>query len=134
MITHVNKVLRPRTLPALWDALDQVEGPRYFLAGGTDLLVKAKDGIVPDGTWIDIWGFPGFNRVVEDKDCVRVGALVTMAEVEENPLLAVHAPALAHCARSDQRDPRCHGRVDRRGARHVGAGKGGVKAAGVIRQ
>jgi CO/xanthine dehydrogenase FAD-binding subunit len=99
LIGNVVALERPRSIDALLEVLERVEGPRFLLAGGTDLLVKAKDGLLPDGTWIDIWGIEELKRIRDDGRDLELGALVTMSDVCESPLLREVAPPLWEACR-----------------------------------
>ena len=66
-----------------------------FLAGGTDLFIAMKDrAVVPDMV-VDLGGISGLKGVKRDtrtKD-LRIGALTTLTQVQENPLIQKHLPS-----------------------------------------
>jgi xanthine dehydrogenase YagS FAD-binding subunit len=82
-------------------------GPRAkLLAGGTDLLGLMKDRIsgprmpLPD-VLVSIKRIPELGRIVERPDgALRIGATVTLTDLERDPIAAVRYPALAQAARA----------------------------------
>ena len=82
-------------------------GPRAkLLAGGTDLLGLMKDRItgpqmpLPD-VLVNIKRVPALGRIAERLDGgVRIGATVTLADIETHPLIARRYAVLAQAARS----------------------------------
>jgi CO/xanthine dehydrogenase FAD-binding subunit len=95
VIGNVAALERPRSLADLLAILARVKPPRYLLAGGTDLLVQAKDGHLKDGTYIDIWALQKELRYAKENDAeIELGALFTMTDGETSPLLKKWAPAL----------------------------------------
>jgi len=66
-----------------------------FKAGGVDLLDLMKEGLVNPGTIIDIRNIPGLNKIDSDnKSGLRIGANVTLAEMESNITIKNHYIAL----------------------------------------
>lgn len=94
MIGTVQQVLRPKTVEELLRTLAELKGPRHLLAGGTDLLAKAKDGKVPPGVWIDIWPLDELRGIALHPDRIELGSNVTMTDVERSPVLKAEARAL----------------------------------------
>lgn len=82
-------------------ALLAEEGSRA-VAGGTDLLGVLQSNIHPDypGLLVDLKRIPALGRIREDRRGLRVGALVSLAEVAGHPLVGEFSPALAAAARS----------------------------------
>ncbi len=59
-----------------------------FKAGGIDLLDLMKEGLVNPGTIINIKNLPGLNKIEYDqKTGLRIGANVTLGEMESNKLI-----------------------------------------------
>ena len=68
-----------------------------FLAGGTDLFVAMKDRAVIPDVLVDlsrISGLKGVKRDARTKE-LRIGALTTLTQVQENPLVLKHLPILS---------------------------------------
>jgi xanthine dehydrogenase YagS FAD-binding subunit len=81
-------------------------GPAEVLAGGTDLLALMKDAVVTPGRLVNIKAIGGLSGVsFSGKSGLKVGALVTLADLAVHPLVATNYPALAeaiHDAASPQ--------------------------------
>ncbi|MEW6229794.1 MAG: xanthine dehydrogenase family protein subunit M [Bacillota bacterium] len=65
------------------------------IAGGTDLVVEMKEDKRAPGVLVDISRLSELRGVRVEGDAVRVGALVTHAEVAGSPLVRSAAPVLA---------------------------------------
>jgi carbon-monoxide dehydrogenase small subunit/xanthine dehydrogenase small subunit len=92
-------LFRPRSLEEALEVLAQRHGEVRPLAGGTDLLVRAKDGAVRRDAFFDLTGVAELRGIRERDGHLWIGAATTHAELMESPLVARHAPALpAACA------------------------------------
>ena len=65
------------------------------LAGGTELLNWARLGIAAPERVVDIGGLDELRGISLDGDTLRIGALSTLNEIGEHPLVVAHAFALA---------------------------------------
>lgn len=62
--------------------------PKVFvMGGGTDLLGEIKEGIVEPAVVIDLKAVPGLAYIKKDKDGLAIGALTTIAELAEDPMI-----------------------------------------------
>lgn len=68
------------------------------LAGGTDLLIAMKRGIVNPRRLIHIASIPELHGVQDHSDCIWLGAGVAFVELARNPLVRRHAFPLAQAA------------------------------------
>jgi xanthine dehydrogenase YagS FAD-binding subunit len=69
------------------------------LAGGTDLLTLMKADLLAPERLIDIKRLAELDdRIAEDADGLAIGALATLAQLEEAPLVRARYPALAEAA------------------------------------
>lgn len=69
------------------------------LAGGTDLLTLMKADLYAPERLIDIKRLADLdNRIEEGPDGLTIGALTTLAQLEEDPRVRMHCPALAEAA------------------------------------
>jgi 4-hydroxybenzoyl-CoA reductase beta subunit len=91
---------RPQSLAEASAVL--LEGGRRaaLLAGGTDLLVRAKRQLRPLDVVIDLNGLPELHRVEAGPEGLTVGALVTPAVLAQQETVRLHFPALAQAAAS----------------------------------
>ncbi len=68
------------------------------LAGGTDLLVELKNNLNGPQVVMDLSGLPELRGVEETSAGLRIGAMVTHTEIEKDPLIAEHVPAMMAAA------------------------------------
>jgi 4-hydroxybenzoyl-CoA reductase subunit beta len=67
-----------------------------FLAGGTDLFVAMKERISCPDPLIDLNSISELKRIERDKKKrLRVGALTTLTQLKENPIIQKHFPVLS---------------------------------------
>jgi xanthine dehydrogenase YagS FAD-binding subunit len=86
-----------KSAPAPQDA-DDAARP---IAGGQDLLTTMKEYITRPTRVVNLKGIRGLDRIVEDgKGGLRIGALVTLAQIEEHPAVRRNFPGLAEAAHS----------------------------------
>jgi xanthine dehydrogenase YagS FAD-binding subunit len=77
---------------------DPDEAPRP-LAGGQDLLTTMQEYITRPARVVNIKNIRGLDRIEGDaRKGLRIGALVTLAEIEENALVRRDFPGLAEAA------------------------------------
>jgi xanthine dehydrogenase YagS FAD-binding subunit len=71
------------------------------IAGGQDLLTTMKDYLTRPTRVVNLKGIRGLDEIAEDgKGGLRLGALVTLAQLEEHPFVRRHFPGLAEAAHS----------------------------------
>lgn len=69
------------------------------LAGGTDLLTLMKADLLAPDQLIDIKRLPELDdQIIDGGDGLTIGALTTLAEVEDDPLIRARYPALSEAA------------------------------------
>ncbi|HNF98874.1 MAG TPA: FAD binding domain-containing protein [Pseudomonadota bacterium] len=120
-------LIQPRTIKQALDELTSSKGgPAKLKAGGIDLLDMMKEGIeqparlvnirhlndpsyplrdiaevkaesIPEGVWQLLPGGDNGNPP-QRRDCIRLGALVTVAQLAAHPLLKSKTPALSEAA------------------------------------
>ncbi len=76
------------------------EGPRAAtLAGGTDLLVRMKQGVVTPSLLVNLKRIKGLDRIQRPKaGGLSIGTLSTIAALERSALVAKRYPVLAQAA------------------------------------
>jgi carbon-monoxide dehydrogenase small subunit/xanthine dehydrogenase small subunit len=93
------RYFRPRSLEEALDILAQRADEVRPLAGGTDILVRAKDGVESRAALFDLTAIPEIKGIQERDDHLWIGAATTHTEMMRSPLVAAAAPALpAACA------------------------------------
>jgi len=82
------------------DIAGMVSGrPAYFLAGGTDLMVKAKDNQAETGRiWVDLSRLKSLKGITQRDDHIVIGALTTMSDIISSELILEHAKTLHEAA------------------------------------
>ncbi len=87
----------PETIDAAVALLGSV-GRARPLAGGTDLLVQLRAGIVEPDLIVDLKKLPGLRTIAKEKGGFRIGAAVTGAELREHPDLRKVWPGVVEAA------------------------------------
>ena len=71
------------------------------IAGGQDLLTTMKDYITRPARVVNLKNIRGLDRIADDgKGGLRVGALVTLTQLEEHPVVRRNFPGLSEAAHS----------------------------------
>src|SRR5689334_22295163 len=71
------------------------------IAGGQDLLTTMKEYITSPVRVVNLKNIRGLDRIEADgKGGLRIGALVTLTQLEEHPLVRKSFPGLAEAAHS----------------------------------
>lgn len=72
-----------------------------FYAGGTELLLVMKEGLLRYAHLVDLKTIPGLDRIAHDagSGTLRLGALATHTSIEHSPAVARHFPLLAEVER-----------------------------------
>ena len=89
-----------RNITAAVAALGKYQGRARLNAGGTDLLGLLKDEFLPGypEAIINIKTVAGLNHIREEKGVLKIGALTTLAEIAEAPLLKERYDVIAAAA------------------------------------
>jgi xanthine dehydrogenase YagS FAD-binding subunit len=69
-----------------------------YIAGGNDLLGRLKEYLTDASLLVNVKGLPGLNQVQAGRDYWTIGALVTVAEIEDHPDLKRAFPGLQAAA------------------------------------
>ncbi|MFH1059401.1 MAG: xanthine dehydrogenase family protein subunit M [Pseudomonadota bacterium] len=88
---------------SLEEALDLVARHRTsvkLLAGGTDLVMKLRNGALAPENLVSLNRVAGLNRInYRDDDGLVIGAGARISDVADHPEVQEHYPALAHACR-----------------------------------
>ena len=89
-----------RSLDEAVDILRQYGDTARIIAGGTDLLGKMKDEILPKypEAVINIKSVPGLDYIREENGALKIGALTRLEDVAKSPLARQKWSALAEAA------------------------------------
>lgn len=89
----------PHSLAGAIKLLNELEDAR-IMAGGTDLLVEIKQGLLNAKHIISLQGIDELRGIERQANRIRVGSLVTPQEIISSSLVNQYIPALADAARS----------------------------------
>ena len=67
-------------------------------AGGMDVVDLMKEHLVAPTRLVNILRIPGLDQITEDDKSIKIGPLVTLTQLSENPIVLKHATALAQAA------------------------------------
>jgi xanthine dehydrogenase YagS FAD-binding subunit len=81
--------------------LKRYQGKAHLIAGGTDLLGKMKDRVLPDypEALINLKTIPGLDDIREEEGLLRIGPLTILEDIAHNPTVKKRYSALAEAAR-----------------------------------
>jgi CO/xanthine dehydrogenase FAD-binding subunit len=92
------ELLAPRDLTSLAKALGRATPDSRLIAGGTDLMLRLRtSGVRPD-LLIDLSGLRELSFIRKERDVIRIGAMTTFAELQQNAMLGIYASCLARAA------------------------------------
>jgi carbon-monoxide dehydrogenase medium subunit len=70
------------------------------LAGGTDLIIRLRDGTYSPQVVVDVKRVPEFAPSIQQRaGILRISAGTTMTEIHDSPVIREHFPALSDAAR-----------------------------------
>ena len=91
------RIVHPTTVKDAIAARRQ-KPPSRFIAGGTDLIVNIRRGIVRPELLIDLSGIDELSEIRADGDGVTIGAGVTIATLASDPIIVSRYRAVAQAA------------------------------------
>lgn len=93
--------IKPSSLDEALHRLQDCGSDVCVLAGGTDLLVSMKHGLLHPKTILSVRSLPGLSSIAEEGDgTMHIGAGVTLADLAGNRTVAEKIPALHKAAGS----------------------------------
>lgn len=101
---------KPSTAREAARLLAAESGITRVLAGGTDVMVQLKAGMIEPALIVDIKGIPGLRDITAEAGGYRIGAAVTGAEISEHAALCAMYPGVTEAAQligSKQVQGRC---------------------------
>ena len=100
----VARYLAPTTLTQALECLRESDDVT-ILAGGTDLMPQSKAGRVRlRGTLLNIRRIGELSRIALDGDAIRIGALATITQIGNDPLVRQQLPVLVEACDHFDRD------------------------------
>ena len=91
------RIIHPTTVKDAIAARRQ-HPPSRFIAGGTDLIVNIRRGIIRPELLIDLSGIDELSEIRADGDGVTIGAGVTIATLASDPIIVGRYRAVAQAA------------------------------------
>jgi len=85
----------PHSLPEALDLLSRQNGQTHVIAGGSDLLIKMKKGLIAPAAIINIKRLPELKGISYSAESgLHLGALTTLGELSRSPVIQEHYPCL----------------------------------------
>jgi len=86
-LTHDFEYFKPKTLNEALDFLAQFGSKAKILAGGTDLILRIKEGFETPDALIDVKGIKELNRIELVDNVLFIGANITFSELIESEII-----------------------------------------------
>ena len=93
------QLARPRSLPDALAYLSDHAGSINVLAGGTDLLPSMRQKLFEPEHVLDLRQIVELKRIRETRQGIEIGALTTVREIEQSPILTKNYPVLTEAAK-----------------------------------
>src|SRR5581483_5322415 len=92
------KAFQYATAHSFDSARELVADNGMYLAGGNDTLGLLKEYLVSPNILVNIKSLPGLDKIERGSDSWKIGALVTVAQIENDPQIAKTFPGLQQAA------------------------------------
>ena len=83
---------RPRDLPDLLRIREELGRKALILDGGTNLVIYVKDGVIREGTFVDVSRLPELRGIRRENGTVEIGAAETMTDLMQSAVLRKSIP------------------------------------------
>lgn len=90
----------PESIKEASDSLARYGDSAKVYAGGTELLLAMKEGLVHFDCLVNVKKIPGLDRITDGNDTVRIGALSTHRQLERSETLQQKLPVLVEMERN----------------------------------
>ncbi len=91
--------MKPGSMEEAVSLLSEYEGAAKVMAGGTDLLVQLKKGVLPPGYIIDLKGIPGQDNITYDEERgLVISGMTTVRSIELSSIIKSRFCCLAQAA------------------------------------
>jgi aerobic carbon-monoxide dehydrogenase medium subunit len=90
------KLLQPTTVDEASNALAELGEQGKVYAGGAELLLLLRQGLLETEVLVDVKKIERLHRVTWNKNALRVGACATHHALETNSAVREHAPSMAY--------------------------------------
>ncbi len=89
---------QPRNLHEAFGLMEKYEGRARYVAGGTDAMIRVKQEIWQPEALISLRWIADLRGIKKTGNFLRIGSMTLWEEIETDPLVASHCPALAEAA------------------------------------
>jgi carbon-monoxide dehydrogenase medium subunit len=93
-IAHEFNYDRPQNLHSVLELKDGYRNKAFIYAGGTDLVVNIKEGMVKPELLIDIKDLPELHKLCRDNGTLYIGAAITFTELIDTEFVKQACPML----------------------------------------
>lgn len=93
------KIVTPHSIEQALESLKN-DGRMKILAGGTDLVVQMKEGLLGEVDILDISKIEELRSIEEKENGIQIGVLCTLSQISENAEITTRLPCLAQAASS----------------------------------
>lgn len=90
----------PQTLNEALGILKEKSSEVRLIAGGTDVMVQIKDGLVKERELLNLSYLDELKYIREDGNEIKIGALTTYKELEKSTLINQHAPIISDASKT----------------------------------
>lgn len=92
------KAETPKNLEELKSLLKNIDDNTYFIAGGTDFIIKMREKGLYNINVIDLSGMEELKYIKEEDNFLKIGANTTFSEIEYNPTVNKYFKCLKESA------------------------------------
>lgn len=89
---------QPQSLDEAFGLMEKYEGRARYVAGGTDAMIRVKQKIWQPEALISLRWVEALCGIKKTGNSLRLGSMTLWREIETDPLVASHCPALADAA------------------------------------
>lgn len=82
----IEKTYKPQSISSLLDAMEEAGEEGKIIAGGTDVVVKLREGALSSKALIDVSALKDLQFIREVEGKVQIGAGTTFSDIEEHPM------------------------------------------------
>lgn len=82
----IEKTYKPKSISSLLEAMEEMGRDGKIIAGGTDVVVKLREGALTSKALIDVSGLKEIQFIREVEGKVQIGAGTTFSEIEDHNL------------------------------------------------
>jgi len=89
---------QPRSLDEAFGLMKKYQGRARYVAGGTDAMIRVKQNIWQPDALISLRWIAELCGIRKTGNVLRIGSMTLWREIETDPLVASHCPALTEAA------------------------------------